>query len=46
MGTRWLPHDEKAQEKYRRGKATAEAKTKSGVKVADVAVGNSMSVEL
>ena len=46
MGTRWLPHDEKAQEKYRRGKATAEAKTNPSVKAADVAVGNSMSVEL
>lgn len=25
MGTRWSPHDSRAQEKYRKGKANAEA---------------------
>lgn len=50
MGTYWSPHDEKAQEKYRRGKATAEAKNAAAARAAAVAkdvvaIGTSNSVE-
>lgn len=43
MGTRWSPHDSKAQEKYKRGKENAEtsaAKAKSELEASTVTVGN------
>lgn len=49
MGTHWSPYDEKAQDRYRKSKAAAEAKSGkggSGSKTVDVATGNSKSVEL
>lgn len=48
MGTHWSPHDSKAEEKYKRGKATAEisaAKTKSEHEASTVAIGKSSAVE-
>ena len=49
MGTRWSPHDSRAQEKYKRGKGNAEisvAKARSKLEALTVAVGNSSAVEL
>lgn len=49
MGTRWSPHDGKAQEKYLRGRATAEAsaaRKQLEDKTPEIAVGDSTAVEL
>ena len=48
MGTNWSPHDVKAQEKYRKGKATAETvimKRRSGDPVSEMSFGSSTAVE-
>ena len=49
MGTHWSPFDERAQEKYKRGKVTAEisaAKKKLREEASAMVVGNSTAVEI
>lgn len=46
MGTKWSPHDVKAQEKYRRGKANAEVVAARKDKALDTTGGDSTAVEL
>lgn len=49
MGTRWSPHDSKAQAKYRKGKAMAEAlaaKAISQAQTSGPAIGESSAVHI
>ncbi|KAL9025893.1 MAG: hypothetical protein Q9196_005362 [Gyalolechia fulgens] len=49
MGTRWSPHDSKAQAKYRKGRAMAEvvtAKARSQAQVPEPVLGKSTAVKL
>ena len=49
MGTHWSPLDDKAQEKYKRGKATAEtsaSKARSVEKGPQIDIGSSTGVDI
>ncbi len=49
MGTHWSPLDDKAQEKYKRGKATAEKsglKARSAERAPQINMGNSTGVDI
>ena len=49
MGTHWSPLDDKAQDKYKRGKATAEksaSKARSAEKGPQITLGGSTGVDI